>query len=345
MPETDSIPPSITDATTDLVLVNLGTPSSPTTGDVRRFLREFLSDPKVIDSPAPLRWALVNLIIAPFRSPRSSRQYQQIWTQQGSPLLVAGRELCAALQRRLGPGYRCHLAMRYGDPSLRQLLRRLRGERLSRLLLLPLFPQYASATSGSIAELVLTELAGWKRVPVLNVLGDFCDQPGFVRAWAAVAEPLWSNDWDYVLFSYHGLPERQLEGICGRSDCRRGICPENGERACYRAACWRTSRAIAAALGLSQERWSISFQSRLGGGWLSPFTDEAIPLLAQQGVRRLLVFSPSFVADCLETSYEIAVEGGRLFRAAGGRELQLVPSLNAHSVWVDFLADYAQSTA
>lgn len=328
-----------------VLLLNLGTPDSPGVSDVRRYLREFLWDARVIDLSPLGRWLLLNLIILPFRPRRSAEAYRAIWSDGGSPLLVHGRALREEVAGRLGARFEVVLAMRYGAPSIEAGLAALERADVSRILVLPLFPQYASATTGSAIERVYALAARAWNVPVIEVLGEFYDDPRFIEAFAAVARPVIAElRADHVLFSYHGLPERHL----ARADSSGGHClatpaccdtigPIN--RRCYRAQSIATTRALAAALSLPEGGFSSSFQSRLGRTpWIQPYTDRVLPELAKQGKRRLAVVCPAFVADCLETLEEIGIRAREQWRELGGEELVLVPSLNAHPAWADAVA-------
>jgi ferrochelatase len=331
---------------TAVLLVNLGTPDSPAVGDVRRYLREFLSDPRVIDINPVGRWLLLELVILPLRPARSASAYRKVWGEDGSPLLAHSRRLTAGVQAALGPGYVVELAMRYGNPSIPAALARLEAAQPERIVVLPLFPQYSSAATGSAIERVYQVLGGaWNVVP-LATIGAFHDDPGFLDAFAEVGrrhlEPFRP---DFVLFSYHGLPERQIRksdpggAHCLRSAtcCDRAV-PEN--RHCYRAHCYATTRALAARLGLTADRHSVAFQSRLGRTpWIRPYTDLVLPELARAGKKRLAVLCPAFVADCLETVEEIGIRAREQWRGLGAEELLLVPSLNAEPRWVAAVAD------
>jgi ferrochelatase len=330
---------------TGVLLINLGTPASPAVGDVRRYLREFLADARVLDVPAPLRWALVNLWIAPTRAPRSARQYATVWTAAGSPLLVHSRALRDALADELGAGFRVALGMRYGQPSIREALGELLEQGASRVVALPLYPQYASASTGSALEALFAAAGQRWNVPALEVIPEFFAAPGFVAALAAVARPVLERARpDHLLMSYHGLPERQVRksapesSACLRDpDCCNALRADNAR--CYRAQCFATSRALARALDLPADAWSVSFQSRLGRTpWIGPFTDEWLPQLAARGAKRLAVICPSFAADCLETVEEIGVRARAQWLACGGESLEPIPCPNAHPVWVRALA-------
>ena len=302
-----------------VLLVNLGSPDAPTPQAVRRFLREFLSDRRVVDR-SPLLWQpLLRGVILPRRAPRSAELYRRVWTPDGSPLLVHGRRLAAALQAALGGSAVVVLAMRYGEPSLRAGLERLEAERVGRLLVLPLFPQHAEATVGSVRAAVasLRRRAG-PELPPPEFAAPRCDDALYIAAVAArVRESLRAGPVDHHAFSFHGLPQRQVD----RGDP-------------YRGQCEATARALAAELGLPPERWTLVYQSRFGPEpWLQPYADVAVPALAPRAPR-VLVTCPGFAADCLETLDEIGTLLAERFRAAGGTELRLTPCLNDHPAWV-----------
>ncbi|RIK92977.1 MAG: ferrochelatase, partial [Proteobacteria bacterium] len=330
-----------------VLLVNLGSPDAPTPRAVRRYLREFLGDPRVLDIPAVPRWLLLEGAILPFRPRRSAEAYDKVWTSEGSPLLVHGRALRDALRKELGDDWVVELAMRYGVPSIDAALDRLAAADCERITVVPLFPQYASASTGSALDAVYAAAAERHNVPPLTVLPSFYDEPGFIRAVAAVARELPEDRWpDHLLISFHGLPERQVrksdptgEHCFASPHCCDAIGSAN--RFCYRAQCAATARAVAKALGLGPEHWTLSFQSRLGRTpWIQPYTDEVLPELYQRGVRRLAVVCPSFVADCLETLEEIGLRAHEQWKELGGEDLVLVPCVNAHPVWVEALAGW-----
>ncbi|MBM4334672.1 MAG: ferrochelatase [Deltaproteobacteria bacterium] len=328
-----------------VLLVNLGTPRSPSSRDVRRYLREFLSDPRVLDIPALPRFLLVNAVIAPFRAPRSAEAYRAVWTKRGSPLLSNGQDLRAAVAAELGADFEVALGMRYGEPSLPRALDELLRHDLARILVVPLFPQYASSSTGSALARIHGLVAERWNVPALETLPEFFDEPGFIAALAEIAKPrLDAFRPDHVLFSYHGLPERQVRksDTSGRHCLASASCCDAigaANRHCYRAQCYATSRALAAALALRPEGCSTSFQSRLGRTpWITPHTDAALPELARAGVARLAVLCPSFVADCLETLEEIGLRGAAQWRSLGGEALELVPCANAHPAFVRYVA-------
>jgi ferrochelatase len=332
-----------------LLLINLGTPDAPTTGAVRRYLREFLSDPRVIDIHPLGRWLLLNLVILPRRPRASASAYRKIWTDLGSPLLVHSRELTQKVALELESEFEVELAMRYGNPSIRSAVGRLREKGIQELVALPLYPQRASSSTGSsIDELYRVLARTWDVLPV-KVSGEFFADPGFLQAFAEVASPVLASCVpDHVLFSFHGLPERHIRksDSSGRHclatlDCCEEWSAVNAR--CYRAQSFQTARALADRLGLPRERYGVSFQSRLGRTpWIKPYTDEVLAELAGRGVRRLAVVCPAFVADCLETLEEIGIRGRQSFIAAGGQELALVPSLNAHPAWVQAVVRMAR---
>lgn len=331
---------------TGCLLINLGTPEAPNTGPVRTYLRQFLGDPRVLDMPALGRWLLLNLVILPFRPRKSAEAYRQIWTEAGSPLLVHSQELTARVQEALGPEIPVELGMRYGAPSLEEALARLRARGVDRLIVLPLFPQYASSTTGTALAEAYRILGAWWTMPSLQVVEPFYDHPAFIRAFAEVAAPTLAEFRpDHVLFSYHGLPESHVKkGDDTGSHClaSSGCCDRltDANQSCYRAQCFATTRALAAALELPEGAHSTSFQSRLGRTpWIRPYTDERLEELAKAGVKRLAVMCPAFTADCLETLEEIGLRARETFRAHGGEDLRLVPSLNAHPGWVSGVVD------
>ena len=335
-----------------LLLVNLGTPDAPRTPDVRRYLREFLSDPRVFDMHPAKRGLILNLFILPFRPRQSAEAYRKIWTERGSPLLFHGEDLAAKLRRRLGPEVPIALGMRYQSPSIASALGSLCRAGTDRIVVVPLFPQYSSAAWGSAVEKVFDEAGRLWNVPALEVVPPFYDHPAYLDAVAAVARDAGAGfEADYTLMSFHGLPERQVTksdrsggGHCLREGCCATIVEAN--RYCYRAQCFATARGIAERLGLAEGQWEVTFQSRLGGDpWIRPFTDERVLELARDGVGRVAVLSPAFVADCLETLEELAIRAREDFAANGGGELRLIPSLNSEEVWVDALLEIVNEAA
>ncbi|MBX2812494.1 MAG: ferrochelatase [Myxococcales bacterium] len=336
---------------TGVLLVNLGTPDSTDTRDVRRYLREFLSDPRVIDIHPLGRWLLLNLVILPFRPAKSAHAYRSIWMDEGSPLLVHGRRLRAEVQKRLGDNYTVELAMRYGQPSIAEMLRSLVEDDVERIVIAPLFPQYSSAASGSALKRVMDVAGEMWNVPDISTVSPFYDDEGFIDAFTSVAMPILSKlEPDHVLLSYHGLPERHVM----KSDTTGAHCLKvenccdtivSANRHCYRAHCFATSRALATTLHLSEGDYTVCFQSRLGRDpWIKPYTDEQLPLLFERGVRRLAIMCPAFVADCLETVEEIGIRAKEDWMALGGESLELIPSLNDHPVWIEALSTMIERT-
>jgi ferrochelatase len=328
-----------------VLLLNLGTPAAPTTAAVRRYLREFLSDPRVIDVPALARFLLVNGIIAPFRAPRSAKAYASIWSAEGSPLLLHTRALAQALQKSM-PHVAVEFGMRYGEPGMAAALERLLAQGVERVLAVPLYPQYASSSTGSSVDRLYRLAAERWNTPWIEVLAPFYEAPEFLEALVALAQPeLEAFQPEHVLLSYHGLPERHVKKSApdgphclARPDCCAAICNQN--RWCYRAQCFATSRGLIERLKLDPQRVTTAFQSRLGRDpWIQPFSDQVLLDLARSGVKRLLVMCPSFTADCLETLEEIGERARHDFLAAGGSALQLVPCLNASPAWVAGLSD------
>jgi ferrochelatase len=311
-----------------LLLVNLGSPEAPTPEALKPYLKEFLMDPEVIDIPAPLRWMLVNLLIVPRRSRDSAALYQKIWSDEGSPLLVNSRSFAAALGEELRNEDDLYISMgmRYGNPSILHALKQLPLTELTRLIVFPLYPQYAMSSTLTVQKKVREVLGSLPHAtPEPEWISPFYGDPRYIDAVGdASAETFAQFDPDFSLFSFHGLPQRHLKRlhkVCLSEDhCCDRISDKN--RNCYRAQCFATARSVAGVIGIPRERYSITFQSRLGRTpWIQPFTDHVIEDLPKQGVHRLAVFCPSFIADCLET-------------LDGGKELRLIPSLNSHPTWV-----------
>ncbi len=324
-----------------ILLINLGTPDSPTTGKVGKYLTQFLNDGRVIDVNPILRFILVNLIIVPTRSFKSSKLYKAIWTKEGSPLLLNSIALKEKLQLHVDKRYTVELAMRYQNPSIKSVLEKIRQQRPEKIHILPLYPQYASSSTGSTIEEVLKQIKGWEVIPNLNIISKFYDHPKFLEALLIEAKNHNINDYDHVIFSYHGLPERHIRKVSehyGGNSCKLGSCCDSitkDNQYCYRANCFETSRFLIKALAIPEGKYTTSFQSRLDKKWLKPFSDKVVKELAEKGAKKLLVFSPAFVADCLETIHEIGAEYEELFKEHGGEKITLVGSLNTNDVWVN----------
>ena len=331
---------------TTVLLVNLGTPESPRVSDVRSYLSQFLNDPRVIDIPYLLRKILVNLIIVPFRAPKSAKIYKDLWTPEGSPIIIHGNAAKQKFQTQLGDQYQVELAMRYKNPSIPSVLERIRKSNPDKIIVLPLFPHYASASTGSALQEVMEVIKNWWVIPELSLISQYWNHSGFINAFVERGRQYDISSYDHVLFSYHGLPERQVDkvyddGLCSDHNCEHEVTDEN--KYCYKAVCFGTTRLLAEKLGLSPEQYTVCFQSRLDKKWLEPFSDKVVEEKAKEGAKRLLVFSPAFVADCLETTVEIGEEYQEIFVEHGGEKVQLVESLNDHPLWIDTLADLVTS--
>lgn len=332
-----------------VLLVNLGTPDSPHPRDVRRYLNEFLTDPRVIDNTSWLwRQILVRGWIVPRRHLVSSALYHNIWTAEGSPLLLhteaAARALQSMLEKEEGNSgnYRVLYAMRYGKPSIGEVLERFQKEEPQSLTILPLFPQYASATTGSVHARVMDFIARWQAIPKIRFIHSYPTHPLMIEAFAERLEAAPLEADEHLLLSFHGVPESQLR----KADCHQhclcsaSCCQAKAPPSCYRAQCMATMEALTNRLQLDAQRYSVSFQSRLGKSpWTTPYTDETLKRLANQGVRRIAVMAPAFTADCLETLDEIGREYAELFHRYGGKALRLIPSLNSHPTWIAALRD------
>src|ERR1035437_4325423 len=324
---------------TGVLLIQLGTPDSPSVPDVRKYLSEFLNDPRVIDIPYLLRKFLVNIIIVPFRAPKSAKLYKQLWTDKGSPLLFYSESLKEKVQFTLGNNFEVELAMRYQSPSMDAVLGRMQKKGYERIIILPLFPQYASASSGSAIGKALKIIKQWWVIPELKIISQFYNNEDYINSVVEQGQKYNPSDYDHILFSFHGLPVRQVNKVytdgkpCADHNCENEINQSN--QFCYKAACYATTRLLAEKLNIPQEKYTVCFQSRLNKKWLEPFSDKVIIEHAKKGTKKLLVFSPAFVADCLETIVEIGQDYSLLFKENGGNHLQLVESLNDHQCWVN----------
>ena len=333
-----------------VLLVNLGTPNNPGRKAVKRYLTEFLMDGRVIDIPFWKRFLLVRGIIAPFRSKKVAKEYKKLWLPGGSPLLVHGNSLAQKLQalfKERDGKVHVQLAMRYQNPSIQHALGELRRLNVDKIIVFPLFPQYASATTGSVAEKVMKIITGWEVIPSIEFINSYHTDTGFLGAFAnKIKNDLETHKPDHVLFSYHGIPERHLENIqrqnkkqCSWPHCQCEVKAKD-KPYCYRSACFKTSELLAERVKLGITQYSTSFQSRLGKSpWIKPYTDETIKALVKQGVKNLLIVSPSFVADCLETTLEIGEEYRELFLTEGGNDFHFTKSLDADDRWVQAIYD------
>ncbi len=327
-----------------VLIVNLGTPDAPTRPAVWRYLNQFLTDWRVIDYPWLPRNLLVRWIIAPIRSGSSAKLYSKLWTDQGSPLKIYAENLVKGVQDLLGDDYVVELGMRYQNPSIGHGIRKLMEQRVSELIVFPLFPQYASATTGSVHDEVMRILRRRQIIPNVKLVNSYFDYKPLVDVFVENARKFDLDSYDHIIFSYHGVPQRQLRkgDCCGHclqvDNCCQSISTAN--QFCYSAQCFGTTRAIAGRLGLQPDKYTTSFQSRLGPEkWAQPYTSKVIEEQAEKGAKRLLVFSPAFVADCLETLIEIGYEYQEEFEEMGGEKVDLVPSLNDHPHWVKGVAD------
>jgi len=327
-----------------ILLVNLGSPTSTSIPDVRRYLGEFLMDPFVIDSPWPIRKIVVAGFILPFRPKRTAHAYERIWEATGSPLLRHSRELRDALAQRVKSPI--ELAMRYGVPSIAEAVRRLLDAGVGEIVLVPLYPHHADSTRTTTIVAVRKVLARLGSTVGVTVVPPFYADPAYLDVLAGSIERAMPDDTQLLLFSYHGLPERHITAAdptgnhCLRSPdcCER---PSPAHATCYRHQVFETSRGVASRLNLTPERWRVSFQSRLGRlPWLTPYTDQMLDRLPGEGIERLTVACPAFVADNLETLEEIGLTGRERFLAAGGKRFTLVPCLNADPAWADVLAKW-----
>jgi len=322
-----------------VLLVQLGSPNSPKTADVRKYLFQFLNDPRVIDLPWLLRKILVNVMIVPFRSPKSAKIYKKLWTPEGSPLIIHSENLMNKLQNILGNDYSVHLAMRYQNPSLESVMEEMKLAHYNKIIIFPLFPHHASATTGSILEKTMKIMRKWYVIPEVKMISSYYDDEGFIDSIVNQSSNFNIDDFDHILFSYHGLPISQVDKVyedkkpCADHNCENEINDNN--KYCYKAQCYGTTRLVAEKLKIPEEKYTVCFQSRLNKNWLEPFADQVVKNLAGEGAKRLLVFSPAFVADCLETIIEIGEEYQQIFINAGGEKVQLVPSLNDSDKWVN----------
>ena len=313
---------------TGVLLTNLGTPDSPSPRDVRRYLKQFLWDPRVVELPRPLWWLVLNLVILTTRPRRSARAYAKVWTDEGSPLLVFSRKQHAALQKaldeRMEAQVRVALAMCYGKPSIAAGLAELRDAGVRRVLVLPLYPQYSATSSAAIFDAVAAELRGWRAVPELRFINDYYAHPAYIAALADSVRAFQAEHGvpEKLLMSFHGIPQEYAD---------------KGDP--YPCQCELTATLLAKQLGLEQPQWQMSYQSRLGPkDWLKPYTDHTLESLAGNGVRDVQVICPGFSADCLETLEEIAMENRDVFIGAGGTGYRYIPCLNEQPAHIDFLA-------
>lgn len=330
---------------TGVLLVQLGTPDSPKRKDVARYLREFLMDRRVIDIPYLVRLLLVKGIIAPFRAPKSAKIYKELWDLSDgvSPLLSHSQHAVKLVQERFeSDDVTIEMAMRYQNPSMDSVLEKMRRANYDQLIIIPMFPQYASASSGSAMDKAMEIIKKWWVIPEIKIVSQFYDHVGYIDSVVDRAKQFDISSYDRIMFSYHGLPERQVDkvyddGLCQDQPCELEINDHN--KFCYKATCFATTRLIAEKLGLKEDQYTVSFQSRLDKKWLEPFSDKVIEQWGKEGAKRVLAFSPAFVADCLETLIEIGGEYQEIFEEHGGEKVQLVPSSNDHPRFIDCIED------
>ncbi len=330
-----------------VLMVQLGTPDSPKKSDVRKYLSEFLNDKRVIDISTIGRFFLVNGIIVPFRAGSSSKLYKELWEMGNgvSPLVTNTVLQQEKLAEKLKGKADVYMAMRYQFPSIPDVLNGMKKKNYKRIIVLPMFPQYASATTGSAVEKVMEVIQKWWVIPQVEVIAQYWNNEGYLNSLTENAKAMHPENYDHILFSFHGLPERQVDkvhtdGSCKNHPCETEINDEN--KYCYKATCFATARALAEKLGLPKEKYTVCFQSRLGKGWIEPFSDTVITDLVKNGKKKLLCFSPAFVGDCLETLIEIGVEYQEIIDENGGGSIELVPSCNGSDLFIQGLIDELQ---
>lgn len=325
-----------------ILLINVGTPDGSDVKSVKRYLREFLSDPRMIDLPALARWILVNILIVPFRSRKSAAAYQKVWTKHGSPLWVNTVRFRNELAKELGENYQVAVGMRYGRPNIAKGLSELKA--CTSLDVIPLFPQYSSSATGSAIQKTLEILHKQWNMPAIKVVNEFYNHPGFIHSYAEmIRDALADKQVEMLLFSYHGLPERHInKSECVAACDHATACPQitTNNAYCYRAQCFTTADLIAKALNLSPVLYRVAFQSRLGRTpWIKPYTDLLLPELIKSGVKKIAVVCPSFVADCLETLEEINIQLREQWHELGGEDFVFIPCLNSNATWVKAVAE------
>ncbi len=331
-----------------VLLVNLGTPNSPTWGGLRPYLSQFLTDRRVIDLPWLFRNLLFRGIVAPIRSRKVAKLYDELWMEEGSPLKVYGKRVADGVQDILGDDYEVQLAMRYQNPSIESSLERLRDKGVSEIIIFPLFPQYASATTGSVFEEVMRIMKKKELIPSIKMINSYYDHPDMIKLYADKARMHDLSAYDHFIFSFHGVPQRYLKKENDYCKCDGMCCQtiETGNQFCYSAQCHATAYGIAKELGISSDKMTVSYQSRFGPeAWIQPYTDKVLEEQLEKGHKNILCFSPAFVADCLETTIEIGEEYKEDFMKDGGQRLDLVESLNDDPRWMQIIADIVSEKA
>jgi ferrochelatase len=309
-------------------------------------------DPRVIDINPIGRFFLVNFIITTFRSPKSAKLYKEIWNANGSPLLYYTRRQKELLQEKLGADYHVEFAMRYQNPSIESVLRTMNSPGINKIKVIPLFPQYASASTGSVHEEIMRIISKWQVIPEIEFINSYHDDEQMIQAFAENAIKYNPSSFDHILFSFHGLPERQIRKADSVNHCRPDSLQSDSfccaavtdkNPFCYRAQSFATARLLAERMNIPQEKYTVCFQSRLGRAeWIKPYTSEVLAERAKKGNKRLLVFAPAFTSDCLETIYEIGTEYHHLFQSFGGEKVQMVESLNEHPLWIEALEKFSR---
>lgn len=333
---------------TGVLLVNLGTPDNPSVPSIRKYLKEFLMDERVIQLPWLIRAILVYGLILPFRPKKILEAYQSIWTKRGSPLLVLSQTLEEHLQQNLGEAYQVALAMRYGSPNIVNALSKLQ-KNCDKIIIVPQFPQYAESTTRSLYQVIFDYFKQQIKIPELVMIRDFYDMPAFIQAQKNQLEKVILEQnfkADFYLFSFHGLPENHVKKVdaapCDLSQPCLSLNDNN--RFCYRAQCYETARLLATSLNLSESDYQVSFQSRLGRTpWIKPYTDQVLPELRKKGIKNLAVACPAFTADCLETLEEISIRAKAQWQALGGEGFIVAPCVNIDPIWVQGLGDLIRS--
>lgn len=325
-----------------ILLINLGTPDKAEETSVKRYLKEFLSDPRVIDLPFFLRWPLVNLLIVPFRFKKTTKAYQKIWTSL-SPLLSNSLKIKESLEKKLPNDFIVELGMRYGHPSIESAFSKMKE--CEKIIIVPLFPQYSSAATGSALQKIMELISKKWNVSSLITIKDFYNDSGFISAYSQVIKQhLQHQNVDYVLFSYHGLPERHIDKSACQATCNRvNACPhvDLSSLYCYRAQCYASTHLIATECDLSRDQYAVSFQSRLGRTpWIKPYTDLMLPELIKKGIKHLAIVCPSFVADCLETLEEINIRAREQWLSLGGKEFTFIPCINDSPLFINAIANH-----
>jgi ferrochelatase len=326
-----------------ILLVNLGTPKNPSFIEIAKYLREFLSDPRVIDLPKIIRLILVYVIILPTRPFKAKQAYSKIWSKAGSPLRYISNNVTTKLQQKIEENYLVAGSMRYGEPSIASGVQKLKD--CSKIIVLPLFPQYSSAATGSATEKAMNEISKLWNIPDIQIINSFYQHESFIKAYSNnISAQLKQQKHAFLLFSYHGLPTRHIAKSNCTYTCAGGSnpCPSITKKNhfCYKAQCYATSKLIAKELELDQESYSTSFQSRLGKTpWIPPYTDDMLLLLREREIENLVIACPAFVTDCLETLEEIGMEAKKTWLQLGGKNLTLVPCLNDDDLWISSIID------